>query len=70
MAAGGIFTTTYKPVGTKISHVGTVLGGVDALNAVTEPLAVAIAIGNPKLLESHARAHHQPKHLFPQPDYE
>jgi len=54
-----------KPVGTKISHVGTVLGGVDALNAVTEPLAVAIAIGNPKLLKAMRERITNPNIYFP-----
>lgn len=34
--------------GTVISHYGTVLGGMDELNAVTEPIALAIAVGTPK----------------------
>lgn len=34
-------------VGTKISHYGTVLGGINELNAVDEPLAIAIAVGTP-----------------------
>jgi sugar O-acyltransferase (sialic acid O-acetyltransferase NeuD family) len=35
-------------VGTPISHYGSVLGGMTDLNAVDEPLALAIAVGNPK----------------------
>lgn len=34
--------------GTIISHYGTVLGGMEELNAVKEPLALAIAVGTPK----------------------
>lgn len=33
--------------GTVISHYGTVLGGMDELNAIDEPVALAIAVGNP-----------------------
>ena len=33
--------------GTKVSHYGEVLGGMDELNAVDEPLAIAIAVGDP-----------------------
>ena len=36
-----------KPIGSPVSHYGQVLGGMDELNAVTEPLAVAIAVGDP-----------------------
>lgn len=36
-----------KIVGTEVSHYGTVLGGMDDLNAVDEPLALAIAVGDP-----------------------
>ena len=35
------------PAGTQISHYGTVLGGMNELNALDEPLALAIAVGNP-----------------------
>ena len=35
------------PVGTQVSHYGQVLGGIDMLNAHEEPLALAIAVGNP-----------------------
>lgn len=35
------------PVGTSVSHYGKVLGGMDELNAVEEPLALAIAVGAP-----------------------
>ena len=34
-------------IGTKVSHFGEVLGGIEELNKVTTPLSVAIAIGNP-----------------------
>lgn len=36
-------------VGTKVSHYGTVMGGMDELNALDEPLALAIAVGNAKV---------------------
>ena len=35
-------------LGTEVSHYGTVLGGMEELNAVNEPLALAIAVGTPK----------------------
>jgi len=35
-----------KPAGTPVSHMGRVLGGMDELLAVSEPLAVAIAISD------------------------
>ena len=34
--------------GTTISHYGQVLGGMEELNSVDEPLALAIAVGTPK----------------------
>jgi carbamoyl-phosphate synthase large subunit len=34
--------------GTEISHYGSVLGGMNELNNITEPLALAIAVGTPK----------------------
>ena len=34
--------------GTVISHYGTVLGGMNELNAIDEPVALAIAVGSPK----------------------
>ena len=33
--------------GTQVSHYGTVLGGMDELNSVDEPIALAIAVGTP-----------------------
>lgn len=36
-----------KPIGFKVSHLGEVLGGMDELNAMKEPLALAIAVGAP-----------------------
>ena len=36
-----------KAVGTPVSHYGKVLGGMSDLNAVNEPLALAIAVGDP-----------------------
>ena len=37
------------PVGTKVSHYGKILGGKEELNAIDEPLALAIAVGDPKI---------------------
>ena len=36
-----------KEVGEPVSHYGRVMGGMDDLNAVDEPLAIAIAVGDP-----------------------
>ena len=36
-----------KEVGCPVSHYGQVKGGMDELNAVEEPLAIAIAVGDP-----------------------
>lgn len=38
-----------KDVGSEVSHYGTVLGGINELNEVKEPLALAIAVGSPKI---------------------
>lgn len=35
------------PIGTKVSHYGEVLGGIDHLNSFGEHLALAIAVGTP-----------------------
>lgn len=37
-----------KQKGFNISHYGNVMGGMEELNAVAEPLAIAIAVGDPK----------------------
>lgn len=37
--------------GTQISHFGSVLGNIDDLNAWDKPLAVVLAIGNPKIVK-------------------
>ncbi len=41
------FYDDHLEAGTQISHYGKVLGGMDELNAIEEPLALAIAVGNP-----------------------
>lgn len=38
--------------GTIVSHFGSVLGGMDELNSVEEPLALAIAVGDPQVRKS------------------
>lgn len=38
-----------KPIGTTVSHYGKVIGGMNELNAVDEPLALAIAVGDPRI---------------------
>lgn len=37
-----------KPVGSKVSHYGAVLGGMIDLNSYKEPLSLAIAVGDPR----------------------
>ena len=37
-----------KPKGFKVSHLGEVLGGMEELNALKEPMALAIAVGTPE----------------------
>lgn len=54
-----------KPKGTEVSHYGTVLGGMDELNAVSEPLALAIAVGDPKVRMNIRNSIHNPKISFP-----
>ena len=44
----GFFDDKVKK-GTKVSHYGVVLGDVDALNEYDEPLALAIAVGDPQV---------------------
>jgi len=43
----GFYDDKLKPE-TSVSHYGIVKGGMDELNAIDEPLAVAIAVGDPK----------------------
>ena len=38
------------PVGQPVSHYGKVLGGIDAINAWSQDIAIAIALGNPGLI--------------------
>ena len=53
------------PVGTKISHYGMILGGKDLLNAIDEPLALAIAVGDPKTRKSIRESITNPNISFP-----
>ena len=36
--------------GTRVSHFGTILGGIDDVNNISSPLSVVIAIANPKTI--------------------
>lgn len=51
--------------GTAISHFGTVLGGIEEVNSVDEPLAVALAIGNPQIRKKVAERISNPNISFP-----
>ena len=42
----GFYDDRLEP-GTQVSHYGKVMGGMDDLNKLEEPLALAIAVGNP-----------------------
>lgn len=50
---------------TQISHFGSVLGGCDALNAWSSEIAVAFAIGSPKIIELLVGKIHNVKVTFP-----
>ena len=43
----GFYDDNIEP-GTQVSHYGTVLGGMNELNAIKEPMNLAIAVGTPK----------------------
>jgi sugar O-acyltransferase (sialic acid O-acetyltransferase NeuD family) len=43
----GFFDDT-KPIGTVVSHYGSVLGGIDQLNAWDRNISIVIAVGDPK----------------------
>lgn len=54
-----------KPVGFEVSHYGKVLGGIKELNAIDEPLALAIAVGNPSSRKYIHDRISNPKVYFP-----
>lgn len=51
--------------GTTISHIGKVLGGMEEINSWPKPLALAIAIGNPKSLKYVKERITNPQISFP-----
>lgn len=51
--------------GTRVSHFGSVLGGMDELNAWPEMLSIAITIGNPTIVRSVITKIKNPNILFP-----
>ena len=53
------------PVGTPVSHYGKIIGNKDALNAVNEPLALAIAVGDPKVRKLIYESITNPNITFP-----
>jgi len=53
-----------KVAGESIYH-GSVLGGLEAVNAVTEPLALVFAIGSPKIIQRLTSAITNSKVYFP-----
>lgn len=59
------FYDDHIDVGTQVSHYGTVLGGMDALNAVEEPMALAIAVGSPVTRELIYNSITNPNISFP-----
>lgn len=54
-----------KPIGTQVSHFGKVLGGMAELNAVKEPLALAIAVGTPETRKRIFESITNPNITFP-----
>lgn len=60
----GFFDDT-KPAGTPVSTYGAVLGGMDTLQQVQEPLAVAIAINDNKAVGRICKAITNPHISFP-----
>ncbi|MBO4803969.1 MAG: serine acetyltransferase, partial [Muribaculaceae bacterium] len=54
-----------KPIGTQVSHYGKVLGGLNELNALTEPMAIALAIGDPKIRVKIQKGITNPNISFP-----
>lgn len=52
------------PAGTRLPD-GNILGGIDALNAVAEPLAIVFAIARPQTLKQLVPAVHNPNIEFP-----
>lgn len=59
------FYDDHIPVGTKVSHYGKVLGGMSALNAVDEPLSLAIAVGSPQTRKLIHNSITNPRISFP-----
>ena len=51
--------------GTTISHLGTVMGGIEEVNAFNSPLSIAIAIGNPSTLQIVREQINNPQISFP-----
>lgn len=54
-----------KPAGMPVSRYGMVLGGMDSLSQVDEPLAVAIAISDNKAVKRISKAITNPNVTFP-----
>ncbi len=52
-------------VGSQVSHYGSVLGGMNELNAVDEPLALAIAVGSPQIRKQIRERITNPNIYFP-----
>lgn len=52
-------------VGAQVSHYGSVLGGMNELNAVDEPLALAIAVGSPQIRKQIRERITNPNIYFP-----
>ena len=52
-------------IGTQVSHFGKVLGGMDALNKLKEPMALAIAVGRPHTRKQIRDAITNPLITFP-----
>lgn len=61
----GFFDDDPKLKGKMISHYGPCLGGIDELNAHSEPLSVTISVGNPSVVRTIVEKIINPKVEFP-----
>ncbi len=53
------------PAGTQVSHFGKVIGGMDDLNKLDEPMALAIAVGQPRTRKLIRESITNPNITFP-----
>ena len=51
--------------GKAVSHYGSILGGIEEVNAYSKPLALAVSIGNPKIRKKVVEKINNPNISFP-----